>query len=84
MASRQISPVVSDLDNSDGVTEVEVYGVSAQGGRLSKKSDGPGPDRDRLLAILPASERVLVVGPEATRHDITRPLLWPAGLESPN
>lgn len=70
------------LDNSDGVTDFRVYGVSAQGGKLSKKSAGPGPDRERLLATLPASKRVLVVGPETTGHDITRPLLWLAGLES--
>jgi hypothetical protein len=76
-------PLLSQyLENSDGVTDVRVYGVSAQGGRLSKKSDGPGPDRDWLLATLPASKRVLVVGPDATKHDITRPLLWLAGLES--
>lgn len=76
-------PLLSQyLGNSDDVTNVRVYGVSAQGGKLSKKSDGPGPDRDRLLAILPASKRVLVVGPDATKHDITRPLLWLAGLES--
>ncbi|WFU23631.1 hypothetical protein QA649_37410 [Bradyrhizobium sp. CB1717] len=76
-------PLLSQyLENSDGVTDVRVYGVSAQGGRLSKKSAGPGPDRDRLLATLPASERVIVVGPGATKHDITRPLLWLAGLEA--
>ena len=30
--------------------------MSAQGGRLSKKKDGPGPDRERLLAIVPRQQ----------------------------
>jgi Double-GTPase 1 len=78
-------PLLSQyLLNSSGVIDVRVYGVSAQGGRLSKKSDGPGPDRERLLAIVPASKRIQIVGPDASEHDITRPLLWLAGLESSN
>jgi hypothetical protein len=71
------------LNNSEGILDLRVYGVSAQGGRLSKKKNGPGPDRERLLAIVPASRRIRIVGPEVTEHDITRPLLWLAGLESP-
>lgn len=72
------------LANSEGVLDLRVYGVSAQGGRLSKKKDGPGPDREKLLAIAPASKRIRIVGPEVAEHDITRPLLWLAGLESPS
>jgi hypothetical protein len=71
------------LANSEGILDLRVYGVSAQGGRLSKKKDGPGPDRERLLAIVPASKRIRIIGPEAAEHDLTRPLLWLAGLESP-
>ena len=77
-------PLLSQyLANSEGVLDLRVYGVSAQGGRLSKKKDGPGPDREKLLAIVPASKRIRIVGPEVAEHDITRPLLWLAGLESP-
>lgn len=76
-------PLLSQyLDNSEGVLDLRVYGVSAQGGRLSKKKDGPGPDREKLLAIVPASKRIRIVGPAVAEHDITRPLLWLAGLES--
>ncbi|MBR1154616.1 hypothetical protein [Bradyrhizobium sp. JYMT SZCCT0428] len=76
-------PLLSQyLGNSEGATDVRIYGVSAQGGKLSKKGNGPGPDRERLLATMPASKRVKVVGPETTEHDITRPLMWLAGLET--
>lgn len=77
-------PLLSQyLLNSEGILDMRVYGVSAQGGRLSKKKDGPGPDREKLLAIVPASKRIRIVGPEVAEHDITRPLLWLSGLESP-
>jgi hypothetical protein len=76
-------PLLSQyLENSEGVLDLRIYGVSAQGGRLSKKKDGPGPDREKLLAIVPASKRIRIVGPEVAEHDITRPLLWLAGLEA--
>jgi hypothetical protein len=70
------------LQSSEGVLDLRVYGVSAQGGRLSKKIAGPGPDREKLLSIVPASKRIQIVGPEVAEHDITRPLLWLAGLNS--
>jgi hypothetical protein len=77
-------PLLSQyLRNSRGVLDVRIYGVSAQGGRLSKKSNGPGPDRERLLAIIPPSNRIQIVGQDVADHDLTRPLLWLAGLESP-
>lgn len=76
-------PLLSQyLANSGGILDLRIYGVSAQGGRLSKKKDGPGPDREKLLAIVPASKRIRIVGPEVAEHDITRPLLWLAGLEA--
>jgi hypothetical protein len=62
-----------------GVIGVRVYGVSAQGGRLSKKEDGPGPDRDRLLKVLPPSRRIRIVGHDVAEHDLTCPLLWLGG-----
>ncbi|MFD1987433.1 hypothetical protein ACFSOZ_33995 [Mesorhizobium newzealandense] len=78
-------PLLSQyLNNSEGVTDVQVYGVSAQGGKLSKRRDGPGPDRQRLLAITPPSKRIRIVGAEASEHDLTAPLLWLAGLEIVN
>src|SRR5260370_390950 len=78
-------PLLSQyLRNSEGVLDVRIYGVSAQGGQLSKKSDGPGPDRERLLAIRPPSKRIRIAGPDVAEHDLTRPLLWLAGLEPPN
>jgi hypothetical protein len=77
-------PLLSQyLNNSEGILDLRVYGVSAQGGRLSKKKDGPGLDREKLLAVVPASKRIRIVGPEVAEHDITRPLLWLADLESP-
>jgi hypothetical protein len=78
-------PLLSQyLRNSDGVIDVRVYGVSAQGGQLSKKGDAPGPDRDHLLEMSPPSKRIWIVGPDVAEHDLTRPLLWLAGLEAPN
>jgi hypothetical protein len=78
-------PLLSQyLRNSEGVLDVRIYGVSAQGGQLSKKEDGPGPDRERLLAISPPSKRIQIVGPDVAEHDLTRPLSWLAGLERPN
>jgi Double-GTPase 1 len=75
-------PLLSQyLRNSEGVLDVRIYGVSAQGGQLSKKGDGPGLDRERLLAISPPSKRIRIVGPDVAEHDLTRPLLWLAGLE---
>ncbi len=75
-------PLLSQyLHNSAGVLDVRIYGVSAQGGRLAKKGDPPGPDRDRLLATNPPSKRIGIVGPGLAENDLTRPLLWLAGLE---
>ncbi len=64
------------LRSGQGAVAVRVYGVSAQGGQLSKKEDGPGPDRDRLLKVQPPSCRIKIVGPDVAAHDLTSPLLW--------
>ncbi len=43
-----------------------VYGISAQGGELG----------NRDLLQIPASQRIIVAGPEARPHDITAPIRW--------
>jgi len=70
------------LRNGQGATDVRIYGVSAQGGQLSKKGQRPGPDRERLLALNRASERIEIVGRDVLEHDLTCPLLWLSGLDS--
>lgn len=69
------------LRNGQGASEVRVYGVSAQGGPLSKRGEPPSPDRERLLALNHASERIKIVGLDARAHDLTCPLLWLSGLD---
>jgi hypothetical protein len=69
------------LRNGQGALDVRVYGVSAQGGQLSKKGQPPSPDRDRLLALDCPSERIKIVGTEVGEHDLTCPLLWLSGLD---
>jgi hypothetical protein len=71
------------LQSSEGVANARIYGVSAQGGRLSKRGHPPGQDRDRLLMMTPPSKRIKIIGPDVAEHDLTRPLLWLAGLEPP-
>jgi hypothetical protein len=68
------------LRGKNGASELRVYGVSAQGGKLSKKGQLPGPDRDRLLSMTP-SKRITVVGDKVKEHDLTAPILWLSGLE---
>ena len=67
------------LKHGIGPAEARVYGVSAQGGQISKKGQAPGPDRDRLLALDRPSERIKIVGPDVRDHDLTGPLLWLSG-----
>jgi hypothetical protein len=69
------------LRNGQGALDMRVYGVSAQGGQLSKKGQAPGPDRDRLLALDHPSERIKIVGTDVREHDLTCPLLWLSGLD---
>lgn len=69
------------LRNGQGAADVRVYGVSAQGGQLTKKGQDPGPDRDRLLALERPSERIKIVGADVREHDLTSPLLWLSGLD---
>lgn len=73
-------PLLSQyLTSGQGAVDVRVYGVSAQGGQLSKKEDGPSPDRDRLLKVQPPSRRIRIIGPDVREHDLTCPLLWLGG-----
>ncbi|MBE0614117.1 MAG: hypothetical protein IH604_10665 [Burkholderiales bacterium] len=69
------------LRNPQGALELRVYGISAQGGELSQKGSPAAPDRDRLISIVPASNRIIIAGPNVAEHDITRPLYWLSGME---
>jgi hypothetical protein len=69
------------LRNAEGAADVRVYGVSAQGGQLSKKGGPPGPDRERLLSLDRPSERIKIVGTDVREHDLTGPLLWLSELD---
>ncbi len=62
--------------------ETRVYGVSAQGGVLPTKDKPHEPsDRQALLAERIASQRIRVVGHDASQHDLTHPIAWLSGLE---
>ncbi len=59
-----------------------VYGVSAQGGVLTKDMKAGGKtDRLKLLAKSKASERIVVEGHGAPPHDLTHPIRWLSKLE---
>jgi hypothetical protein len=68
------------LRHGGDTLDVRVYGVSAQGGQLSKRGEKPGADRDRLLSLVP-SKRIKIVGQDVAEHDLTSPLLWLSGLD---
>jgi len=62
-------PMLSQFLECNGdLWDVQVYGVSAQGGKLPR-------DRDLLGSMVP-SERVRIVGHAAKSHDITAPIGW--------
>lgn len=62
--------------------EVRVYGVSAQGGVLPEKGvAGSQGDREALMGVAKASERIKVIGNGASLHDLTHPVRWLSGLE---
>ena len=63
-------PMISQyLKYNDKEWNCEVYGLSAQGGKL--------PDeRQRLMGIEIPSERIVIVGNNVRPHDITAPLQW--------
>jgi hypothetical protein len=51
---------------------VREYGVSAQGGDFNT-------DTERLRSTVPASNRIMVEGPDCAPHDITEPVRWALG-----
>jgi hypothetical protein len=69
------------LRGPEGGGELRIYGVSAQGGPVSKRGEEPSADRDRLLSTIPASKRIVIVGPKAREHDLTGPIYWLGGME---
>jgi hypothetical protein len=56
--------------------------VSAWGGPLSHRDQPPTPERDRLLAITPASKRIGIIGHDVGPHDLTHPIMWLSGLDT--
>jgi hypothetical protein len=69
------------LRGKSGASGLRIYGVSAQGGELSRKGDPATQDRDKVLSIVPASMRITIAGPDVAPHDLTRPVMWLSGLE---
>lgn len=59
------------LKANDDTLEYRVYGVSAQGGDITVSEE-----TTRLQEVVQASDRIIVVGPDCTRHDITAPVRW--------
>lgn len=57
------------LQNNSDLWETRIYGISAQGGRLPE-------DKHKLEKMEVPSERITVVGPEVSEHDLTSPLRW--------
>lgn len=78
---KETMPLLDQYIRNSGVA-LRVYGVSAQGGEVpERETDANQGDRDRLLKISKASERILIVGHEANKHDLTHPVRWLSGLE---
>jgi hypothetical protein len=71
--SREMPLLDQFLKNNPDSFEVRVYGVSAQGG------DVRGPARAELLKIPEPSLRIRCIGPNASVHDLTAPLVWLSG-----
>jgi hypothetical protein len=70
------------LRGPEGAVELRVFGVSAQGGKLSKRGEAPSEDRQRLMKIIPASKRIQIVGQGVRDHDLTSPICWLGGMET--
>ena len=67
---RRCRPMVAQfLTHNADLWEVRVYGVSAQGGKLPEK-------KAEFNRMMRPSERVIVVGHGAAKHDLTAPLRW--------
>ncbi|MFK7974817.1 MAG: hypothetical protein AB8C02_01690 [Halioglobus sp.] len=78
---RQQMPLLEQFLSQADV-EFRVYGVSAQGGSLPKKDKSDdGTDRQELLKLEKASERIEIKGHGAASHDLTHIVRWLSGLE---
>jgi GTPase SAR1 family protein len=55
-----------------------VYGLSAQGGEYDPIEENAKkvPEAEELRNLDNASERIVLIGPEAETHDVTEPLEW--------
>jgi hypothetical protein len=71
--SREMHLLEQFLRNNPESFEVRVYGVSAQGG------DVKGAAKAELLKLSKPSLRIRCVGPNASPHDLTAPLVWLSG-----
>lgn len=79
---REEMPLLDQYLRNSGLT-TRVYGVSAQGGEVPEEGDETGKsDRERLLQLSKASERILIAGNGASGHDLTHPVRWLSGLEN--
>jgi len=67
---KQQRPMLAQfLRHNSDAWDIRVYGASAQGGPLPE-------DAARLAALEKASERVIMIGPDVSRHDPTTPVAW--------
>lgn len=66
------------LTNNADDWDWRVYGVSAQGGDYDPAEDEQEPSRsaDELRELDIPSDRILIVGPTHSSHDLTEPLAW--------
>ena len=71
--ARELPLLYQYISGSPEKFEFRVYGVSAHGG-------DPDTDRAELLAHTEASHKIVVVGGDASEHDISEPLRWVARL----
>ena len=72
---RELPLLYQYLNSSFDYEAWKVYGVSAQGGRLSNKKDEPD-DKEKLLSIELPSKRISVQQGNNTSNDLTSILSW--------
>jgi hypothetical protein len=67
---RQNRPMLSQfLEANEELWETQIYGVSAQGGKLPEK-------KAELAKLKHPSKRIRIVGNGALEHDLSAPLQW--------
>lgn len=69
LLARELPLLSQFLGSNRSSMDAEAFGVSAQGGDLTK-------DRELLLQKDSPSDRIQVVGPGGRSHDITAPIEW--------